>query len=228
MKAKFGAIVVAGRGKIGGHVASRNRGGAYFRTKVTPVNPASSYQVTARNRLAALSTAWRALTAAQRTAWNAAVFDYAKTDIFGDLRNPSGFNLHQKLNNNLVNIAQSPITTPPLPEAVDALATLSVAAAAGAQTVTITYTPAIAADHSVLVFGTPAISPGISFVKSEFRQFDVMVAADVTPFVISAEYIAKFGAVGAAGMQIFIQMVQVNWNTGQAGIPQQASAIIAA
>ena len=107
MKIKFGALVVAGRGKIGGHVASRNRAGAYLRTKVTPVNPATVYQVAVRNRLAGISTDWRGLTAAQRTAWNAAVSDYAKTDIFGDIRNPSGFNLHQKLNNNLVNIAKA-------------------------------------------------------------------------------------------------------------------------
>lgn len=228
MKVKWGAIVVAGRNKIGGHVASRNRAGSYFRTKVTPVNPGSSYQTNARNRLAAISTSWRALTAAQRTAWNAAVADFASTDIFGDLRNPSGFNLHQMLNNNLVNIGKAQITTPPLPEAIDTFATLSLGAATGLQTVTITYTPAIGADHSVIVYGTPAISPGISFVKSEFRQFDVMNAADVTPFSIETEYIAKFGSVGAAGMQIFIRMVQVVWATGQAGIPQQASCIIAA
>lgn len=226
MKIKFGALVVAGRGKIGGHVASRNRGGAYLRTKVTPVNPNTVYQAGVRNRLAGISTDWRALTAAERVAWNGAVADYAKTDIFGDIRNPSGFNLHQKLNNNLVNAGQAQITAPPLPEAVDAFATLSLAADYTLQTVTITYTPAIAADHMALVFGTPAISPGISFVKSEYRQFDVMAAADVTPFSIETEYIAKFGAIGAVGMQIFVQMVLINTNTGQAGIPFSASAII--
>lgn len=228
MKVKWGAIVVDGRNKIGGHVASKNRAGSYFRTKVSPTNPGTSYQVNVRNRLAGLSTAWRALSAAQIKAWNTAVPDYTRTDIFGDLRNPSGFNLHQKLNNNLLNIGQAVITSPPLPEAIDAFTSVSVAAAEGLQTVTITYAPVIAADHSVLVFGTPAISPGISFVKSEFRQFDVMIAADVSPFAISAEYIAKFGVVGAAGMQIFIKMVQINWATGQAGIPIIASCIIAA
>ena len=226
MKMKWGALVTDGRGKIGGHVASKNRYGAYLRTKVTPVNPGSTDQVTVRNRLAGISSAWKSLTAAQRTAWNAAVSDYARTDIFGDLRNPTGFNLHQMLNNNLVNIAKAPITAPPLPEAVDAFSSVAVAADFTLQTVTITYAAAIAADHSCLVFGTPAISPGISFVKSEFRQFDVMVAADATPFSIEAEYIAKFGAVGAVGQQVFIQMVQVNWATGQAGIPIQASCII--
>ena len=228
MKIKFGALVVAGRGKIGGHVASRNRAGAYLRTKVTPVNPATVYQVAVRNRLAGISTDWRGLTAVQRIAWNAAVSDYAKTDIFGDIRNPSGFNLHQKLNNNLVNIAKAQIAAPPLPEAVDAFTAVSLAAANGAQTVTITYAPAIEVDHSALVYFTPAISPGVSFVKSEYRQTDVIVTADNSPFSIETEYIAKFGAVGAEGMQIFVQLVQINWATGQAGIPIPASCLIAA
>lgn len=228
MKIKFGALVVAGRGKIGGHVASRNRAGAYLRTKVTPVNPQSLDQIACRNRLAGISTDWRDLTAAQRIAWNAAVSDYARTDIFGDIRNPSGFNLHQKLNNNLVNVAQAQITAPPLPESIDAFTSFSAAVDFTLQTVTLTYAPVIAADHSALVLGTPAISPGITFVKSEFRQFDVMNAADASPYAISAEYIAKFGAVGAVGMKVFFKLIQVNWNTGQAGIPIPASCIITA
>ena len=85
MKAKFGSIVVAGSGKIGGHVASRNRGGAYFRTKVTPVNPNTPAQAAVKSRLTTQAQAWRSLTAAQRAQWNAAVADFARTDIFGDL-----------------------------------------------------------------------------------------------------------------------------------------------
>ena len=226
MKIKFGAIVVDGRNKIGGHVVAKNRYGSYMRTKVTPNNPQTSYQINVRSRLAGISTAWRALTVAQRLAWNTAVGDYKRTDIFGDLRNPSGFNLHQLLNNNLLNIAKAVITVPPLPEAVDTFATLSIAADFTLQTLTVTYTPAIAADHSVIVRATTAISPGINFVKSEFRQFDIMLTADASPFSIETEYIAKFGAIGAVDMKIFLQAHQINWNTGQAGLPMQASAII--
>lgn len=228
MKLKFGALVVAGRGKIGGHVASRNRGGAYLRTKVTPVNPATLSQQGVRNRFSGISSGWRGLTEAQRTAWNQCVCDFAKTDIFGDIRNPTGFNLYQRLNNNLVNISKAQITVPPLVEAVDANVTLSIAASEGGGTVTVTYTDAIAADHSVLVFATQAVSPGVNFVKSEYRQIYVMVAADVTPFEIGAEYETKFGPVGAEGMKIFLKMIHINWNSGQAGIAIAASAIIAA
>ena len=228
MKMKFGALVTDGRGKIGGHVASKNRYGAYLRTKVTPVNPASSYQVNARQRLGSLSQAWRALDADERQAWNSAVADYAKTDIFGDLRNPSGFNLFQRLNNNLLNCSEVQIDTPPLPSAVTGVATLTIAAGNGAQTLILTYTPVLAATHKWLVFATPALSPGKSFVKSEFRQIDVMANGDVTPFDISTEYLAKFGTIGEAGQKIFVQIVPILLASGQAGLPYQASCIILA
>ena len=48
MKAKFGSFIVDGRGKVNGHVISKNRAGSYIRTKVTPVNPRSTAQLTQR------------------------------------------------------------------------------------------------------------------------------------------------------------------------------------
>src|SRR4051812_170938 len=84
MKVKFGSLVVDGRGKIGGHVLSKNRGGAYMRTKVTPINPQTADQSTVRGTLTSLSQSWRALTQNQITAWNNAVQNFQSTDIFGD------------------------------------------------------------------------------------------------------------------------------------------------
>lgn len=230
MKTKFGAIIVDARGKIGGHVASKNRAGSYLRTKVTPVNPQTDSQVDARNRLAGISSSWRGLTAAQRSAWNSSVSDFAKTDIFGDLRNPTGFNLYQKLNNNLLNIGQSVILVPPAALAVDAFAsfTLVVEDATDTELVEITYDPAIAADHSVKVFATPPLSAGVSFVKSEYRQIDVMLAADASPFDITAEYVAKFGGTGAVGQKVFVKLVQVENSSGIEGVPLSHDAIVVA
>src|SRR5690606_27930634 len=52
MKVQFSGLgVVAGSGKIQGTVAARNRSGAYLRVKVTPVNPQTTYQQAARQRL---------------------------------------------------------------------------------------------------------------------------------------------------------------------------------
>ena len=41
-KIKMTAIVADMRNKLNGSVFSRNRGGAYIRTKVTPINPQTS------------------------------------------------------------------------------------------------------------------------------------------------------------------------------------------
>lgn len=228
MKAKFGAIVVAGSGKIGGHVASRNRAGAYIRTKVTPINPQTASQSAVRNRLAGLSSGWRGLTVAQRIAWNAAVQDFARTDVFGDIKNPSGFNLYQRLNNNLLNIGEAAITVPPQPLAVHAFTGLSLTAADGtvAEAMALTFAPAIDADHKVKVFATPPLSAGKSFVSSEYRQIGVLENGDVSPYDLLAEYQAKFASTGAAGQKIFVKVVQVEVNSGQEGTPLSASAIV--
>lgn len=228
MKIKLGSNIADARGKLNGHVFSKNRYGNYVRNKVTPVNPATAYQTTVRNRLGGLSSLWASLTAAQRAAWNAAVSSYGKTNIFGDIVNPSGKTLHQKLNNELLICGIAAISDPPVPAGVDALTSMSAAFAAGAQTATLTYAPAIAADHSLKIYATPGLSAGVSFVKSEYRLIEVIVAADVSPYAFSAAYIARFGAVPAAGLKVFVKVIQVNNVTGQAGIALTTSGIVAA
>jgi len=229
MKIKWGALVVDGRNKIGGQVASRNRSGAYLRNKVTPVNPKTSYQVTQRARLASFAQAWRGLTQAQRNAWNDAVSDYKKTDIFGDIQNPSGFNLYVRLNTNLDNVGASAIDAPLAPVGVNVFTTMTLAAAEGAGTIVATVAPAtLDAAEYVIFRATPAMSAGKNFVKSEFRQISVVTAIVAGSVDLETAYNAKFGAVGAAGMKIFIEAIHVNINTGQTSQRQQAVAVIAA
>jgi hypothetical protein len=230
MKLKWGALVVDGRNKIGGHVASKNRAGAYLRTKVTPVNPQSVDQNTARNRFTIYSQGWRGLTQAQRDAWNAAVGDYATTDIFGDLKNPTGFNLYQRLNNNLVTVGASAITSPPIPESVGEVVATGLTAEDDtvAESLSLTMAGAVPADTAVKVFATPAISAGKSYVKNQYRLVTTLDAAESSPYDLLAEYQAKYGSITQTGMKIFVKLVAVNTNTGQQGTPSEVSAIIAA
>lgn len=227
MKIKFGALVADGRGKIGGHVASKNRAGAYMRTKVTPVNPRSASQVTVRQRLGTLSIAWRGLTAAQRLQWNSAVAAFKVTDIFGDLKNPTGFNLYQRLNNNLAICSIAAISVPPLPLAVQSLASMTPTQAPGGAT-SIAYaatpTPAL---HNLVVKATAPVSPGKSFVKSEFRIIGVVAPAAASPYVATTAYAAKFGGPGLAGQKVFFEAFYVHSTTGQRGLALQASCIVA-
>jgi hypothetical protein len=226
MKAKFGAIVVDGRGKVGGHVASKNRAGSYFRTKVTPVNPNTTYQSTVRNRLSSLAVAWKALGATVIAQWNAAVENWKKTDVFGDLRLPTGFNLYQRLNNNLIQISESTISTPPQPGTVATCAT-GVLTATHAGAVQITFgTDPVFTNDTMVVDATPALSPGKSFVKSEFRRIGKFNSVAAHVLTLTTEYDAKFGAVGAAGQKLFVRIKMIHIPTGQAGIPIVLSCVI--
>lgn len=228
MKIKWGALVVDGRNKIGGQVASKNRAGAYMRNKVTPVNPSSTDQVTVRSRLSSISSSWKGLTDAQRTAWNNAVSDYKKTDIFGDIQNPSGFNLYQKLNSNIVNTGGTMLTEPRTPVAVSVFTTASLAADAGAQTLTLTVTPAtLPAGEKLIVRATAGQSAGKSFVKSEFRQTQVVTTITAGSVVLTTAYLAKFGSL-IEDQKIFVELIHVNGLTGQASLAQQVSDIATA
>lgn len=229
MKIKWGALVVDGRNKIGGQVASKNRHGAYMRNKVTPVNPGTSFQVNVRARLSSFSSNWRVLTAGQRLAWNNAVSDYKLTDIFGDIQNPSGFNLYVKLNSNLSNIGVAAITSPPLPVNVSVFTSATLTAAAGAQTMSLAVLPAVQpVTETIIVRATPALSAGKSFVKSEFRQIATFTTATAGAYDLAAAYIAKFGPVGPAGAKVFVQVVHVNEATGQLSQKQEYFVIVAA
>lgn len=227
MKMKFGALVTDGRGKIGGHVASKNRAGAYLRTKVTPVNPQTTAQLEARSRLTTYSQAWRGLTEEQRAAWNGAVSAFAKTDIFGDLKSPTGFNLYQRLNNNLATVGAAPIDEPPIPSEVLTVTLDSLAAAAGAGTLSMGLSAAVPAGTAVKVFATAPQSPGVTFVKSEYRLITTLPAATPTPVDLATAYETKFGAL-VEGQKIFVRVAFVNTTTGQESTPQQISAIVAA
>jgi hypothetical protein len=227
MKAKFGMVVVAGSGKIGGHVASRNKAGAYFRTKVTPVNPQTSAQLAVRNRLGTRSQAWRGLTDPQRAAWNSAVGAFAKTDIFGDLKNPSGFNLYQALNNNLVTVGAAPIASPPVVGAVLTVTVTSISPAAGTGLIPMVLSAAVPAGTAVKVFATAPQSPGVSFVKSEYRLITTLPAATATPVALGAVYQAKFGT-WLVGQKLFFKLVFVNTTSGQQSLPIQVATISAA
>lgn len=229
MKIKFGSLIVAGSGKIGGHVASKNRGGAYLRTKVTPINPSTSYQVNVRARLATLAQGWKALTAAQRAAFNNAVSAFKRTNVFGDIINPSGINLYTRLNMNLLNLGESAITLPPAPAGVSVFDSLTVAAAAGTPALTATVSPAtLPSGEQIIVRATPAVSPGRSFVKSDFRQIAVIDTVAGGSINLLSAYAAKFGNPAPAGNRIFVEIVHVNEVTGEVSQAQQAIAVVAA
>ena len=119
---KTSAIIDSISGKLNGSVFSRNRAGAYIRGKGTikfkpgtelsdsvNMEPHSgSRQGRAIGILVQFSKMWRTIGKEAQQAWNDATKDFTKTNVFGDVRKPSGFNLFNGINSTrlaLINIA---------------------------------------------------------------------------------------------------------------------------
>lgn len=193
MKIKYGAGIVDGSGKINGWVASRNRGGSYMRTKVTPLNPSTTAQQNSRGILGSLSTQWSQLTDAQRLSFNNAVGDFSKTDIFGDIRNPSGINLFVKLNTNLILTGQTQITSAPAKEDILYSGISTLVMDVSSQSTVFTLANALNTGAKVLAFATPSMTQGTSFVKNRLRSIGSFTIASTT-LTVTSGYTSKFGA----------------------------------
>ena len=210
MKLKFGAIVTDGRGKIGGHVASKNRAGAYLRTKVTPSNPSSVAQTRARSILSSTSQMWQTLTESQRSGWNDAVKEWGTTDIFGDIKKPSGINLFVKLNSNLISVGFPQLLDVPSKMEVPSVIVTNADLITSDDDVIFNFDNNTADGIKALVRATPPLSNGVSFVKSEFRVIGNEIVVG-NSFSLKGAYGSKFG-VPLVGANIYanIQFVLAN------------------
>ena len=229
-----GIAATDGRGKVGGSVFSKGRAGAYVRNKVTPVNRRTSYQQNVRAILALFAQSWRALTAAQITAWNyAAANGFATNNIFGDSVKKSGINLYTALNINLRTVGVAAISDPPVADKVGNMVDIAPTAAEGATTMFLFGTNdtggnTVDADTELVILASAPVSNGVSFVSSQLRIVTTLAAATNTNTSnFWAAYVTKFGA-PAAGQKIFIACTAVNTVTGQAGILLKESVIVAA
>lgn len=227
-KILYSALVSDMRNKLNGSVMSKNRYGNYVRNKVTPTNPQTTSQVAARNRLATWSQAWRGITQSQRNGWISGASSFPIIDIFGQSKILAGNALFTQLNVNLALVGASDIADLPEPVAIPALTALSVTAAEGTPALSVVFAPTpVGTGFALLVEATPPIPPSRQFVKNQFRVIATVAAAGSSPFNALTAYQAKFGD-PVAGQVIYVRIRLISTTTGQAGIPLQASAVVAA
>lgn len=216
-KIKFGMMMTDARGKLGGQVFSKNRSGAYVRTKVTPSNPRSARQSLVRQSLGAISASWSGLSNAQINTWTNAVSAWVGTNIFGDNVAPSGKTLFVKLNLNLANVGLPPITSAPpkldMPLMGEPLVFFNIPT--GYTTLTEIGIPP---DAKLIISATPKLSRGTRFYKGKFRQIAVIDADIADGYEVGTPYAAKFGTI-TQGDNIAFEFKFVLEN-GQMSVPQ--------
>ena len=175
-KIKFGMMMTDARGKLGGQVFSKNRSGAYVRTKVTPVNPRTDLQQSNRSLLGSLSSAWSNLTETQRSAWNSAVDNWQKTNVFGDLQKPPGKNLFTSLNKNRAYwFNHALMTLPPSKAEFIPLGNVSITMVAGGIALSVEGEALVG--KTLGIRSTGKLSAGTTFVKNKLRNLGTVVIA---------------------------------------------------
>ena len=226
--AKFtpGAIVSEIRGKIASTVFARNRGGAIIRNRIKGVNRRTTLQTTVRQRLSALSSEWRGLTAAQRDSWNNASPQFPVQDNLGQQIFLTGEQLFIRSNSNLLLIGQSQITSAPIPTSFPATTVGFTALTDAAMTVSYTPTP-VPSGFALVIMATAGFSQGRSFVNENQYRFIVSeAAAQTTPADIAAAWVLIFGTLPVADLKVSVKSFLVEVTSGLAGIPVRATQIV--
>lgn len=193
-----------------------------------PTNPQSSFQTAVRGNFADLSTGWRTLTDLQKEGWITLGEAMERQDSLGQTYTLTGIQAYISVNNNLLTVGGTPVANAPAYQLPDHSSPYSFASAAGAGTVTLTYTPPDPGDF-ILVYATRPMSDGRMFAaKSEYKLIDVADESDASPLSLGSEYSARFGSItGKAGEKIFFRLIRIS-AAGFASTPLQTSAIIAA
>lgn len=224
---KLSQLVSDIRGKVGGNVFARNKGGNYVRTYVKPINPASPGQATARALFQNIVQQWRTLTDTQRANWAAATSSFPYQDRLGNTKIYSGEQLFIKLNLNLASSGAAFKTGAPVAQTV-AIPGLTGITTLSTMSIVLTFTEALTpANTAYIVLATPGLSAGISApAATKFRIIQVVVGgADPSADLIS-EYTTKIG-IPLVGQKIFFMVRNIDQTAGQASVNVVASKIVA-
>lgn len=224
-KIKWSGIgIVDGRGKINGTVLSKNRGGAYARVKVTPSNPRSAAQMFVRSNLAFLAQKWKTLTQVERDAWAGAVPNFTRTDVFGDIKTPTGYNLFMRINTALRDASTELFFNIPAPT-VEVAGVDSVVGVPGVDpdpgSISVTFDDSSTGNGYLLIDASPPLSQGVSTAGSRYKRIaneevlNFSNAFSVTDFASS--YTDVYGTI-PDGQKIFVR-VTVMMSNGQRGVP---------
>ena len=226
MKTKFGAIVVDGRGKLGGKVFSKNRYGSYEKIKVTPTNPTSAYSTQVRANYKAIVQSWSTLTDIQRASFNSGTKQFPQKNTFGDIHFLSGFGLYVSFNINRLLLSQSLLVSCPSPTTSHFIQSANVEAREIDNTVTLNFSPLCPAGYVYKINATTSLSPGINYSNRRFKLLGFINSSDASPFDLSSLYITRFGNIGNAGQKIFFKISAIEISSGIESQPYIFSTII--
>lgn len=218
-----GLLAAEMSGKLGGIVASHNKGGQYFRQLRTPVNPNSAEQQAVRNAFSTATGDWNnVLTVAQREAWDEYAASLGSANALGDFINPGGKGLYTGWNGVRLRAGLDSVDDAPFDIFRPGFTTPTLSSlASGTQQATITFDDSDAWANedggAMLIFISPPRNPSVNFFKGPYRLADVVLGDGTTaptspvvvdlPFTVGAgqKVFFKFNVTRADGRYSFAQ-----------------------
>ena len=194
-------------GSTGGTTHSRNRFGAYQRSRSMPVNPNTARQVAVRNAVRSLAINWQiALTQVQRDAWESYAASVSWTNKLGQSVNLTGLNHYIRSNTPRVMNTIPRVDAAPAEFSGLAIAELELSATASEATQDITITGQdpnnwFEPDGWQFFFmGLPRNS-GIKFFGGPYKQLTAVPGAGPPPFPVVIATAFPF----VAGQRIWVR-----------------------
>jgi hypothetical protein len=224
-KILLGSTIGDARNKAGSIVYSKNRFGAYMRSKVSPVQPRSVSQAGVRSNFATLSKSWQGLTPTQQAGWTALASVNPVRDVFGNTQVLTGAQFYVRVNRNLSTVGLTLLSDAPANQLVDAptSATLT-ATSGGTPALSLAYAPAVEAGDGVIVRITPQLSAGRTFFSPFLKKVFGSAAGLTSPLDLLSAYNTLFGGL-SAGQKIFGDILYIGPN-GAAAVPLPFSAVV--
>lgn len=225
--AKFspGPLAGAVSGSQGGITFSHNKGGPYFRSRAIPTNPATSFQVNQRARVATTAGEWQGLTAAQRLAWTEWARQNPVVNALGHSILLSGEQAYIQLNTRLLQDGGVTAATPPIVPANPGFTTMTQSGDIGLGTVALTFAPALPADMKVWLRAAVLNSAGITYVKNRLRFVATSAIVQASPWDNEAEIVARLGTL-TVGQTLHVEAGVFNPTNGLLSTMLRASVVI--
>lgn len=208
MKAKFGAIVTSGSGKLSGNVVTSGKSGSVFSKKRTAKSQPSASLSRQNLYFSTLCSTWKTLSAVQKAVWTS--LPISTVSAFDNFKNT---NLPILVAGGSVALSPVAGTKPFIDNAFNASFCPS-------QSVfRLDYPLILEPNTSLLVYSSKAVSNSVSIRKSDYRLIKVCNDASIFPLDQYSYYTAVFGNIAPAVGHLGLKLVIVNKLSGSVSSP---------
>lgn len=222
---KYGTVVTELKGSAGGTTFKSNGSGFSMQNKINS-NPTAkkggkltkadaSRVINAQLNQTQSIQAWRALTAGERSSWEAGAVNFPFVNRFGEQYTGSGYQLFISVNNNLQAVGEPILTTCPAPGAIDPAPSFTVAYVGGG-TPALNVSGSNISGYSQILFATAQQSLGRNFETGRLKGIRVLPDTTAFPLNVIANYQSLFGTMPASG-NVWFEMRIVHVASGRQG-----------